>query len=58
VVVKVPLARDDVDPDFKDNYSRKPLLWAVKNGHGAVVKPLAERDDAVVGGGERHEAVV
>jgi hypothetical protein len=47
-VVKVLLARDDVDPDFKDNYGRKPLLWAAKNGHGAVVKPLAERDDAEV----------
>lgn len=46
--MKVPLAGDDVDPDFKYNYSRKPLLWAVKNGYGAVVKSLAERDDTEV----------
>ena len=46
--MKVLLARDDVDPDFRDHYGQKPLLWAAKNEHRAVVKPLAERDDTEV----------
>jgi ankyrin repeat protein len=42
-VVKVLLARDDVDPESKDNYGRTPLSWAAGNGHEAVVKLLLDQ---------------
>ena len=40
MVVRLLLARDDVDPDSKDNYGRTPLSRATANGHEAVVKLL------------------
>jgi ankyrin repeat protein len=44
-VVKLLLAKDDVDPDSKDRlFGQKPLSWAAGNGHEAVVKLLLEKD--------------
>ncbi|KAL8756771.1 MAG: hypothetical protein Q9184_004385, partial [Pyrenodesmia sp. 2 TL-2023] len=44
-VVKLLLARDDVEADSKDiYYSQTPLSWAAENGHEAVVKILLARD--------------
>lgn len=37
-VVKLLLAKDGVNPDFKDKGNGTPLLWAVENGHETVVK--------------------
>ncbi|KAG4437278.1 hypothetical protein IFR05_007255 [Cadophora sp. M221] len=38
-VVNLLLAKDDIDPDLKDNqYGQTPLSWAAENGHEAVVK--------------------
>src|ERR1700722_2308065 len=44
-VVKLLLARDDVDADSKDSYSWTPLSWAAVGGHEAVLKLLLARDD-------------
>jgi len=38
------LAKDSVDLDSKSYVGWTPLLWAVVNGHEAVVKLLLERD--------------
>ena len=43
-VVKMLLAKDDVDPDSKDFSGRTPLRWAAENGHEAVVKLLLAKD--------------
>lgn len=40
VVVKLLLAKDGVDPDFKDEQNRTPLSWAARNGYEAVVSLL------------------
>lgn len=37
VVVKLPLAKNDVDQDSKDIDNKTPLLRAVANGHEEVV---------------------
>jgi ankyrin repeat protein len=37
-----------VAADFKDEFGRTPLLWAAKEGHEAVVRLLAKRDDVAV----------
>jgi ankyrin repeat protein len=44
-VVKMLLARDDVEVNSKDPYGGTPLLRAAANGHEAVVKLLLARDD-------------
>jgi len=44
-VVKLLLARDDVDADSKDLRGRTPLSWAARKGRGAVAKLLLMRDD-------------
>ena len=44
VVVKLLLARDDVELNTKGLYGRTPLSWAAENGHEAVVKLLLARD--------------
>ena len=43
--MKVPLGRDDANPDKPDNYGQTPLWRATCNGHEGVVKVLLERDD-------------
>jgi Ankyrin repeats (3 copies) len=44
-VVKLLLAKDQVDPDSKDaSYGQTPLSWAAENGHQAVVKLLLAKD--------------
>jgi len=42
-VVKLLLAENSVDPDFKDNNGRTPLSYAASNGQEAVVKLLLEK---------------
>src|SRR3984957_16060601 len=44
-VVRLFLARDDVDADSKDSRGRTPLSWAARDGHEAVVKLFLARDD-------------
>ena len=45
-VVKILLAREDIDPDQADTkYGQTPLSWAAENGHERVVKMLLERKD-------------
>src|ERR1700722_42185 len=44
-VVKLLLARDDVDADSKHSDGQTPLSWAAAGGHEAVVKLLLARDD-------------
>ena len=39
-VVKQLLAKDGVNPDFKDKGNGTPLSWAAENGHETVVKLL------------------
>ncbi|KAI1042022.1 hypothetical protein LB505_012173 [Fusarium chuoi] len=42
-VVKLLVARDDVDPNSTDGlYGETPLSWAAKNGHAGVVKLLLD----------------
>jgi ankyrin repeat protein len=53
-VMRMLLAKGDVDLDSKDNYGRTPLLWATREGHEAVVRLLAERDDVVADSNDRH----
>jgi ankyrin repeat protein len=43
-VVKLLLAKNDVDPDSKDKYGQTPLSWAARCGHEAVVKLLLGKD--------------
>ena len=52
-VVKLFLARDDVDISSKDSHGGTPLLLAAKNGHEAVVKLLLARDDVNVNSKDR-----
>jgi hypothetical protein len=47
-VVRLLLARDDVDVNSKDSSDRTPLLWAARNGHEATVKLFLARDDVDV----------
>ena len=42
-VVKLLLARHDVEADLKDAWGRTPLSWAAESGRKAVVKLLMER---------------
>jgi len=44
-VVKLLLARNDVDPDKPDNGGRTPLWGASSNGHVGVVRLLLARGD-------------
>jgi len=44
-VVKLLLARDDVDPDKPDNNGQAPLWRASSYGHEGVVRLLLPRDD-------------
>src|SRR3984957_17839034 len=44
-VVKLLLARDDVDTDSEDLNGRTPLSWAAERGREAVVKLLLAQDD-------------
>jgi ankyrin repeat protein len=39
-VVKLLLAKDDVDPDSKDDDGLTPLSWAASSGYKALVKLL------------------
>jgi ankyrin repeat protein len=42
-VVKLLLAKDNIDPDLQDSqYCRTPLSWAAEGGHEAIVKLLLE----------------
>ncbi|KAF5576103.1 ankyrin repeat [Fusarium pseudoanthophilum] len=44
-VVKLLVARDDVDPNSNDRlYRGTPISWAARNGHAAVVKVLLEKE--------------
>jgi len=44
-VVEILLERDDVDPHQTDTkYGQTPLLWAVEDRHGWVVKMDLERE--------------
>jgi len=45
MVVKLLLARDNVNPDKPTDDDRTPLWTATYNGHAAVVKLLLTRDD-------------
>ena len=40
--------------DSRDQYGRSPLLYAAKNGHGAVVRLLLARDDVKVNSMDRN----
>ncbi|RYP71819.1 hypothetical protein DL770_008057 [Monosporascus sp. CRB-9-2] len=40
VVVKILLARSDVEPDLGDKNGRTPLSWAAECGHDGIVKLL------------------
>jgi ankyrin repeat protein len=42
--VKLLLAKDGMDPDFKDKYDPTPLSWAARNGQEAVVELLLAKD--------------
>jgi len=44
-VVKLLLAREDVNPDRPDDFGRTPISLAAERGHEAVVKLLLERRD-------------
>lgn len=44
-VVKLLLARDDVDADSKDQNGRTPLSWAAEGGHESIVKLFLARSD-------------
>jgi len=44
-VVKILLAREEVNPDKPDNGGRTPLLHAAWNGHEEVVKILLAREE-------------
>ena len=44
-VVKLLLARNDVEADSRDENGRSPLSWAAMEGHEAVVKLLLARND-------------
>jgi ankyrin repeat protein len=39
-VVRILLAKADMDPDLKDYFQQTPLSWAAGHGHEAVVKLL------------------
>ena len=45
VVVKQLLARDDVDPNSKDNSGQTPLLLAARKGNKSIVSLLLIRDN-------------
>ena len=47
-VVKILVARDDVEVNTTDSEGRSPLLQAAEEGHEAVVKLLVARDDVEV----------
>ena len=51
-VVKLLVARDDVEVDSKDEAGRSPLSYAAENGHEAVVKILVARDNVEVDSSE------
>src|SRR5205085_323692 len=70
-VVKLLLARDNVEVDSKNNYGQTPLSWAAGQGHEAVVELLLSRSDVEADSkdhrgrtplwwtaGQGHEAVV
>jgi ankyrin repeat protein len=44
-IIKLLLARDDVEADSKDKDDRTPLWWASVRGHETIVKLLLARDD-------------
>jgi len=44
-VVRLLVARDDVDANLSDHFGTTPLLLAAREGHYAVVRLLLERDD-------------
>ncbi len=44
-VVKLLMARDDVEADSKDRSGRTPLSWAAEGGHESIVKLLLARED-------------
>ncbi len=44
-MVKLLLAKDDVDSNSKDYIGQTPLSWAGSSGHEAVVKLLLAKDD-------------
>jgi ankyrin repeat protein len=41
------LAKDGVDPGFKDNHGCTPLSWAAATGYEAIVKLLLAKDGVV-----------
>jgi ankyrin repeat protein len=45
VVVKLLLARDDINPNSEDKFGATPLLLAVEYGSEAVVELLLMWDD-------------
>src|SRR6202167_49461 len=48
VVVRLLLARDDIQTNSKDSYGDSPLSYAAKNGYEEMVRLLLARDDVEV----------
>ena len=44
-MAKLLLARDDVDPNYPDEYDQTPLGWAAMRGYEGVVNLLLGRAD-------------
>ena len=49
-VARLLLEREDVNPYKPNNYGQIQLSWAVRDGHGEVVKLLRARGAAIPGG--------
>ena len=52
--VKLLLAKDGVDPDFKDNNGQTPLSFAAGTGHEAVVKLLLAKKGVDPGSKDKY----
>lgn len=47
-IIKLLLARDDVDADSNDNNGRTPLLFSAEYGHSSVISLLLAWDNVDV----------